>query len=214
MIDKTDRDAAPISKKKLLTYFGLAYLGAAALLIAAVLPAEYGIDPLGIGKITGINKLNAQKTLNAENVLSSRDEITEGIGFAQDKPFKTETLRIDLEDIGELEHKLIMKKGETIVFSWEVEGETPNKGVYFDFHGHPPTANTKFPQGFAQSFIKGERPSGHGSLTAPFDGYFGWYFLNIEERAITINIEVSGYWDKDIELYRAVNGEVTNKVDY
>ena len=54
----------------------------------------------------------------------------------------------------------------------------------------------------------------HGSLTAPFDGYFGWYFLNIEERAITINIEVSGYWDKDIELYRAVNGEVTNKVDY
>ena len=137
MTNKTDKDETPISKKKLLTYFALAYLGAAALLVAAVLPAEYGIDPLGIGKVTGINKLNAQKSLNAENDLSSRDEITEGIAFAQDKPFKTETLRVDLEDIGELEHKLIMKKGETIVFSWEVEGETPNKGVYFDFHGHP-----------------------------------------------------------------------------
>ena len=100
MTNKTDKDETPISKKKLLSYFALAYLGAAALLVAAVLPAEYGIDPLGIGKVTGINKLNAQKSLNAENVLSSRDEITEGIAFAQDKPFKTETLRVDLEDIG------------------------------------------------------------------------------------------------------------------
>ena len=214
MTSKPDNDDKQISKKKLLTYFGIAYLSAAALLVAAVLPAEYGIDPFGIGKLTGINNLNEKKAQNVESVLLTRDEITEGIGFAQDKPFKTETLRIDLEDIGELEHKLIMKKGETIVFSWEVEGETPNKGVYFDFHGHPPTANTKFPQGSAQSFIKGEQPSGHGSLTAPFDGYFGWYFLNIEERPIAINIEVSGFWDKDIELYRAVNGEVTNKVDY
>ena len=143
-----------------------------------------------------------------------RDEITEGIAFSQGKPFKTQTIRIALEDLGELEHKLIMKKGETIVFSWEVEGETPNKGVYFDFHGHPPTANTTFPPGFAQSFIKGEQSSGHGSLTAPFDGYFGWFFLNIEERPIVIDIEVSGFWDKDIELYRAVNGDVKNKVDY
>lgn len=214
MTHKADKDETQISKKKLLTYFALAYLGAAALLVAAVLPAEYGIDPLGIGKFTGINKLNAQKTENVESALSMRNEITEGIAFAQDKPFKTETLHIDLEDLGELEHKLIMKKGETIVFSWEVEGETPNKGVYFDFHGHPPTANTEFPQGFAQSFIKGEQPSGHGSLTAPFDGYFGWYFLNIEERPIAIHIELSGFWDKDIELYRTVNGEVINKVDY
>ena len=99
MANKTDKDDKPISKKKLLTYFGFAYLGAAALLVAAVLPAEYGIDPLGIGKLTGINKLNAQKALNVENVLTSRDEITEGIGFAQDKPFKTETLRINLEAV-------------------------------------------------------------------------------------------------------------------
>ena len=128
MTAKPVKDDKQISKKKLLTYFGIAYLSAAALLVAAVLPAEYGIDPFGIGKLTGINKLNEKKAQNVEGVLSTRDEITEGIGFAQDKPFKTETLRIDLEDIGELEHKLIMKKGETIVFSWEVEGETPNKG--------------------------------------------------------------------------------------
>lgn len=134
--------------------------------------------------------------------------------MVQDKPFRTETVRIELEDLGELEHKLIMKQGETIVFSWHVEGDTSNGGVYFDFHGHPPTANTKFPQGFAQSYIKGEQPSGNGALTAPFDGYFGWFFLNVEERPIVINVEVSGFWDKDIELYRAVNGEVINKVDY
>ena len=47
MTNKTDKEGGPISKKKLLSYFALAYLGAAALLVAAVLPAEYGIDPLG-----------------------------------------------------------------------------------------------------------------------------------------------------------------------
>ena len=214
MTSKPDNDDKQISKKKLLTYFGIAYLSAAALLVAAVLPAEYGIDPFGIGKLTGINKLNEKKAQNVEGVLSTRDEITDGIAFAQGKPFKTKTIRIDMEDLGELEHKLVMKQGETIVFSWEVEGDTPNGGVYFDLHGHPPTANTKFPQGFAQSFIKGEQSSGHGAFTAPFDGYFGWFFLNIEERPIVINIEVSGYWDKDIELYRAVNGNVINKVEY
>ena len=55
MTVKTDKDETPISRKKLFTYFAAAYLGAAALLVAAVLPAEYGIDPLGIGKLTGIN---------------------------------------------------------------------------------------------------------------------------------------------------------------
>ena len=214
MTAKPDSDDKQISKKKLIIYFGIAYLSAAILLVAAVLPAEYGIDPFGFGKLTGINKLNEKKAQNAEGVLSTRDKITEGIAFAQEQPFKTKTIHIDIEDLGELEHKLIMKQGETIVFSWQVEGDTPNGGVYFDLHGHPPTANTKFPQGFAQSFIKGEQSSGHGAFTAPFDGYFGWFFLNIEERPIAINIEVSGYWDKDIELYRAVNGNVINKVEY
>ena len=73
MTNKTDKDEAPISKKKLLTYFALAYLGAAALLVAAVLPAEYGIDPLGIGKVTGINKLNAQKACLLYTSPSPRD---------------------------------------------------------------------------------------------------------------------------------------------
>lgn len=213
---KEEKDTArkPVSKRKLLGYFALAYLGAAALLVAAVLPAEYGIDPLGIGKLTGIDKLAEQRTQNAQDILSSRDIITEGIGFTHDQPYKTQTLTINLEDLGEVEHKLVMKKGEGFVFSWRVEGSTSNGGVYFDLHGHPPSSNTQYPKGFAQSYAKGEQPSGSGNLTAPFDGYFGWFFLNLEEGPITIVIDVSGFWDNDIELYRSVGGEVKTSVDY
>lgn len=83
MSTKTDKDEKQISKKKLIMYFAMAYLGAAALLVAAVLPAEYGIDPLGIGKLTGITKLNEQKALNVEDTLAARDKISEGIGSGQ-----------------------------------------------------------------------------------------------------------------------------------
>ena len=49
MTAKLVKDDKQVSKKKLLIYFAIAYLSAAALLVAAVLPAEYGIDPFGIG---------------------------------------------------------------------------------------------------------------------------------------------------------------------
>ena len=74
-----------MSKKRLLTYVALAYLGAAALLVAAALSAEYGIDPLG--KLTGINELNAQK-------LRMLKAFYRGDSFVEEKPFKTQTIRI------------------------------------------------------------------------------------------------------------------------
>ena len=37
---------------------GIATLGAVVLLVMVVLPAEYGIDPTGFGRLTGISKLS------------------------------------------------------------------------------------------------------------------------------------------------------------
>ena len=45
------------SLKKLLTATAIAALAAAAILIAFVLPAEYGIDPLGSGRALGLGEL-------------------------------------------------------------------------------------------------------------------------------------------------------------
>ena len=40
------------------TKLGLAAAGAAVLLIAVILPAEYGIDPTGFGRLTSISALS------------------------------------------------------------------------------------------------------------------------------------------------------------
>ena len=42
------------SRSKVLIATGVALLTAAALLFGAILPAEYGIDPLGTGRLLGL----------------------------------------------------------------------------------------------------------------------------------------------------------------
>ena len=42
--------------------------------------------------------------------------------------------------------------------------------------------------------------SRHGSLVAPFDGQHGWYFLNLAQGPITIDLTVTGYFDRLVDL--------------
>src|SRR6516225_8032244 len=54
----------PPSRKRIAKATGVALVVAAALLVTAVLPAEYGIDPLGTGKalhLTDLSKADATK---------------------------------------------------------------------------------------------------------------------------------------------------------
>ncbi len=76
-----------------------------------------------------------------------------------------------------------------MLYSWTVNGGP----VYVEFHGEP-TAG-KWPEGFYQSYEKGDGVSaGHGSLTAPFTGNHGWYWLNLSDKPATITLQVSGYY--------------------
>ena len=208
----------PMSKKKLLTYFGAAYLGAGILLVAAVLPAEYGIDPFGIGKATGISKLSGaglDTDVKKAAIEAALVPAPDGSYFERPNELKKKTLKIKIEDLGEVEHKLLMEEGDTVVFNWTVTDGPLEEGVYFDFHGHPASIDKDdFPENFVQSYKTGEGLSGGGGFTAPFSGYHGLYLMNLEYGAIEVEWEISGYWDKDIELYRVVNGEVVTQVDY
>jgi len=212
-VNHEENKMVPIPKKKLFGYFILAYLGAAIILAMVILPVEYGIDPLGIGKLPGLYNLTKK---NSSNTVSSNGAMLEaGRAYTQAEPFKSETIMIELEDLGQLEYKLIMHEDATIVYSWKVLGKTPNNGVYFDFHDQPDKINRdQFPDEFVKSYGRGEYVSQRGGFVASFHGYHGWFFMNLEERPITIQIDVSGYYNGHIELYRSVNGEVKNMVDY
>ena len=207
---------------------GIATLGAVVLLVMVVLPAEYGIDPTGFGRLTGISKLSDPAPTSTrdfgqtmafnigeyDHTAERIEESIQGLVGLEDQSFQTDTIHLKIEDFGEIEHKFIMSADTTFVYSWEVlDGK--GDGVYFEFHGHPSSADApQYPEGFEQAYSKGEGQSQSGSFTAPFAGYHGWYLMNLEEGAITVRLKVSGYWKEHKEMYRAVDGKVINVVEF
>lgn len=211
--------------RRLLGKLAVATLGALALLVAFVMPAEYGKDPTGIGAFIGIDALASDAGVEAAGDFGQTlvfnveeydleaevlNQSIRGLLNLQDTAFRTETILLEIEDLGEIEHKFVMQQDATLLYSWRIlngKGE----GVFQEFHGHPSSADAeRYPDGFEQAYSKSEGHSQSGAFTAPFPGYHGWYFMNLEEGPIQIELTVSGYFDEHKEMYRAVDGRVVH----
>lgn len=218
------------SNKHIAKKLIVASVGAAALLVAFVLPAEHGIDPTGIGELTGVKALSDRAAptkagtdfgqnlnFNIEPYDLKAEVINQSIGGLlqlHDKVFKSETFVIDVEDFGEMEHKFIMDKNAALLYSWKVL-DAKSDGVFYEFHGHPSSTDApNYPDGFEQAYSKGEGTGQTGSFIAPFPGYHGWFFMNLEEGPIKIEVTVSGFYDEHKEMHRAVDGKVINTVAF
>jgi hypothetical protein len=198
----------PPSRKQLLTSVLAAVAGAVVILVAFILPAEYTIDPTGIGRALGLTEMNAPaRTLQVKDVIGGNESYREvkipdpgepvplpNPAVAQIKPAApvSETRTIKLEPGQQTEIKAVMDAAQVIVYSWKAEGGQ----VYTDFHGHEPSAG--------DSFVRYEEQQsgneGHGSLVAPFSGEHGWFWLNISEQPVTITIQLTGY-QREIKDY-------------
>jgi hypothetical protein len=201
----------PPSRKQLWKSVGAAVAGAALILVTIVLPAEYSIDPTGIGKALGLTAINAPtRTLQIKDVIGGNETYREvkipdphepvplpNPAVVQIKPAapRTETRTITLKPGEQTEIKAVMDAAQVILYSWKAEGGQ----VYTDFHGHEPNAG--------DSFVRYEEQQtgteGHGSLVAPFAGEHGWFWLNISEQPVTITVQFSGYHNelKDYGLF-------------
>jgi hypothetical protein len=207
------------SKSAVLRNIALAIGVAGVLLFTVVLPAEYGRDPTGIGKLLGLTKLHASsaapeppsQTVALQDVVGGNDALTTQVQVGDGRepvPLpnpqvhqvqatapKTETLKIHLGVDEKTEIKAQLAKGKMILYSWSVEGGN----VYVDFHGHDPSLGDRF-------WVRYEEADGinarNGSLVAPFKGEHGWYWLNVSEKPITITLTVSGYQEKLINYGR------------
>ncbi|MDO6591474.1 hypothetical protein DS901_09160 [Loktanella sp. D2R18] len=205
----------------------LGALAGGVLLVVAVLPAEYGVDPTGLGAKLGLTNMSEPPLIIAqfEGDLSFNigeydptaeliNESVQGLINLEDTPFHNEIIDIEIEDYGEVEYKFIMPADTTFVYSWEVL-DAVDDGVYYDFHGHPSSDDAvNFPDGFEMAYAKGEGLTQSGSFTTPFAGYHGFYFMNIEEGPITVRLNIAGYWDVSKEMYRAINGEVVTNEEF
>ena len=116
-----------------------------------------------------------------------------------DAEFKSASLVIALDEFEQVEVKAVMQQGDALVYSWKlVEGDT----VYTDFHADP-LETDQYPELYWIRYRESEVASSSGSLVAPFDGNHGWYWLNIEENPIRIELEVRGYYDSVEEIMRS-----------
>ena len=205
------------SVPRLLKATAIALTAACVLLVTTILPAEYGIDPTGIGAKLGLNKLDAAAAA-VEPVVSkepapvkqqvfdsntSGEEKLDAVGqpvkaidakavTKHEGDFRTETMTVTIAPSKGAEIKTKMKAGDSFVFHWEASGGE----VASDMHGDRLNAAEGE---YTSYWIDTPRTSASGSFTAAFDGKHGWYWLNRSNKPVVITVKVSGF---QTELFR------------
>ena len=189
------------STRKLFGATAVAGAVAAAVLVVAVLPAEHGLDPTGIGRALGLSRLNvshddpASAPPPAPAVATSAPSVLPGAAATRspqnavtvsDVPYRRDALTLTLQPGEGREIKALMRAGEQFVFRWKAEGGVVN----FDMHGERINAGDAF-----TSHQKGMRQAGgQGVFVAPFDGTHGWFWRNRGKQPVTITVDVAGFY--------------------
>lgn len=172
---------------------------ASAILVGAVLPAEYNIDPLGIGKATGLIQLS--RPAEVEVTLPASTDATVARFYTAE--FRTDTVEIPLAGAGDPDHrdqlewKVRMQAGDTLVYSWRVAA--PEDQFYADFHGQTDPQ----PEVQVLTYRKGTMVSDNGSVAAQFDGIHGWYLQNQSEQPVTVQLRLAGFYQMRPDPYAA-----------
>jgi len=177
---------------------------AAVVLVAAVLPAEYGIDPTGVGRLLGLTELHQPvRSITVKDVIGGNEHVREvaipepgqptplpNPAVHQDEPAapKSATITLTLGIDQETEIKAIMREAKVMLYSWHAEGGT----VYSDFHGHDPAVGG---DAFVRYREDQEATGGDGSLVAPFGGEHGWFWKNVSNNSVTVTLNLTGYFD-------------------
>ncbi|NHZ32885.1 hypothetical protein [Massilia rubra] len=189
-------------KKELLRGCLVAAAVAAVLLVVAVLPAEYGIDPTGAGKALGLTKLHSAAAPAAEPVkpaatitaakgstVSAPGEVRAiTIASKQTVAYRADTQEITLAPGKGVEVKTHLAKGSALMFSWKTtKGEVLNH----DFHGEP--VNAKGDE-FESFILEDDVSHSSGVLIAPFTGVHGWYWKNLNDEPVTVVLQAGGFY--------------------
>ncbi|WP_117234845.1 transmembrane anchor protein [Vibrio maerlii] len=199
------------STKQLLKSTIIALLTAVVLLVTVILPAEYAIDPTGIGRALGLAEMGEIKTQLAEEAAAdeARDQalalvteveqpietpVVESLSKAvtaeaevsnSSEPVWKDRMLLSLKPGQGAEVKLAMKKGQVAEFEWVSKGGPVN----YDTHGDG--------NGNSISYEKGRGvPNGEGELVAAFTGNHGWFFRNRNDQQVMVIIKAKGEYSK------------------
>jgi len=184
-------------RQRIAVAAGAALLGAGLILVMFVLPAEYGVDPLGTGARLGLVELGVTgQQVRALTAAASGGPAGQPIIVPQERAFKEETVTFRVAAHEGMEYKYRLDKGEALLYSWKATGR-----VNYELHAEPDGA----PQGYAESFEKKDaRDAASGTLTAPFSGIHGWYWENTTNQEVTVTLSAAGFYNMSHEFRKGV----------
>lgn len=183
------------SSNQLIKSTILAAIAAIVILFTVVLPAEYGIDPTGVGKLLRLTEMGQVKQQLAEEAAADAagllttdiDNVTEKAVNATiaDTTVTSGQWRDEIPFTltpGEgIEIKMKMSEGDKANYSWAVTGGEVN----FDTHGDA--------LGKAISYEKGRGvASDEGVLEAAFTGNHGWFWRNRGDSDVQVVLRTRG----------------------
>lgn len=189
------------STKKLITSTILAAATAGVLLVTVVMPAEYGIDPTGVGKALGLKRMGEIKVSLAEEAAADAvkdvQKQEESVAVqaqvvAVQMPQAVEAvqpvtqnheMRVTLAPDEGTEIKVAMKKGAKVSYEWWTNGGKAN----FDVHGDSKKLKINY-----HNYSKGSATHKEGELIADFDGSHGWFWRNRTKQPLIITIQTNG----------------------
>ncbi len=197
------------TSKQLIRSTIIAAATAGAILVAVILPSEYGVDPIGAGKFLGLTEMGQIKMQLAEEAAAdaaadaaAKAENDRAIieraagGGAQSTPAqpvvpgavagRNDVTSLTLAPNEGAEVKLTAARGARIAFNWSVEGGHVN----YDTHADAPGISY-------HGYGKGRESTGEqGELVAAFDGKHGWFWRNRSGAPVTITLRTQGEYSE------------------
>lgn len=193
---KPSLDELP-SSAQLIRSTAIAAASAVAILVTVVLPAEYNIDPTGIGGVLGLSEMGEIKAQLAEEAEADRlleiegqDQsslmndifgLFVGAAHAQEVEVWRDETTFTLAPGDSAEWKLVMDEGQTVEYRMLLDGGRVN----FDMHGHG--------GGQSVTYEKGRGSTGdEGEIIAAFAGEHGWSWRNRDSQPAIVTVQVRG----------------------
>jgi len=154
----------------------IACLIALIISVMIILPAEYNIDPTGIGAKLGLTQLSQSESQsvttpvrNIESTLSYQEDMVEVVVPANKG----------------VEYKFYLEQHGGMTYEWQTQDGMP---LYFDFHGEPEGDTT----GYFESYTITTANEVKGSIVTPFAGSHGWYWKNTTETPVILTLKTTG----------------------
>lgn len=216
---KIPSDAELPTSRQLLRSTLIATVAAAALLVTAVLPAEYGIDPTGIGRVLGLTQMGELKMqlsieaeadrVGAQSPAPPAPPAAPGTGQRSGLIVPTlvsffvgQAVAAPAGQVAQAgrsdEVTVTLRPDQAVEVKMTMKQgakvayvwKAEGGVVNHDTHGERPGSRS------ARSYKKANAVAGdEGTLEAAFDGSHGWYWRNRGKTNVTIALRINGEYE-------------------